>query len=76
MAALKTLPGAHARLSVQSMLQANPKGSDARSLAMWLLIKPLSIEFYERFWHKLESDLPLFDEDAEYQEWEEGHYWY
>ena len=52
------------------MLETEPAGADQNAKSIWCKLKPLSIELFERYWRKVEPNLPLFDVvNAEYQEW-------
>ena len=62
---------------ITEMLQSAPTGVTDDVLMMWQRMKPMSIELFEKYWERVEPNVPLLDvENAEFQHWQDDGWRY
>ena len=53
------------------MLDSKPNGAVGDCFKMWYIMKPMTVDLFERYWRLISSDEPLFTDQVMHS-WEEG----
>lgn len=56
------------------MLKSKPTGAIGDCFKLWYVMRPMTVDLFERYWQLTGIDEPLFDSEVvHYDQWEEGN---